>query len=417
MVGSKYRKQIQYLETLDTSDMSIGDMMVLVSKKFDMTPKEIERLRCTLYKTNIPRRIVKGDGNDNLVTKRGRPHITNNEQRQYISELVKGKTLQQGFNLIKQEPDLSTLFTSKELFYAYIRRNKINTYISCLDVSKMFFQSDMIYKIYCTTNRIEKHLLYNLFCYWCEQTNNYKLPLTTFIGNLGREDMGFKLIYFDTRNYIENCKWCDNFKIYWTLDELLNIVVNDTLPIELGPESIEEFSDNNIDERLNNYNTSEDVYTKISEEVINTINRKSKLLDCYIDKEYNTQDYINMLEMLQYLCTNINILISKQNDRHDIMNSYQGDVIHTIENVESNGDTYLQDKLHILRNIRRDCEYDAKDLQFMEQFLKSIDINKLNSIISTLKKAQSQREKCIYIPMVDIDMVKKYDWAIQRYIG
>lgn len=157
----------------------------------------------------------------------------------------------------------------------------------------------------------------------------------------------------------------------------------------------------------------EDRYKPIKEEVEATAKKRFKKLNCDLDINPTTQDYINALKSIKYLCSNLDKIQRNRINQHDIMSNYADDVIHTIENEETlPGDTYLQDKLKVLRNLRRYYEYDKQDMIILEDFIKSVNIKKLDIAISKLETESKNRSTAIYIPTVDLDMVEKYEWAV-----
>ena len=84
------------------------------------------------------------------------------------------------------------------------------------------------------------------------------------------------------------------------------------------------------------------------------------------------------------------------------------------------GNTYFQDKMHVLRDIRRDYEIDSKAIETMSNFLISLK-NRTNDITSLINKLQklknAKKEDPAYIPNVDVNMINKYDWAKPSNLG
>lgn len=154
-------------------------------------------------------------------------------------------------------------------------------------------------------------------------------------------------------------------------------------------------------------------FKPIEEEVNETIIRKFQEVGCRTSVNYITKQYIEMLEMLNYLSQNFEKLIEYRKAQKDIMNSYQADAVHEQENViAKEGDTYLSDKLHVIRDQRRYYDYDETDLSMMSNLF--IHMKKLNvsEIIDKLKELNKERDTAYYIPLVDKDLVSKYKWAI-----
>lgn len=152
----------------------------------------------------------------------------------------------------------------------------------------------------------------------------------------------------------------------------------------------------------------------LKDEVDKVAEQKFKLLKCNELEHFNTDDYIKMLEMLEYLTVNRQQILKHRQTQHDVMNAYQDDVLHEIEKVDpEDGDNTLQKKLHIVRNKRRYYEYDYNDIGIMKQFLECVDIKKLKIVLGQLKKFKEVRDNPVFIPSVDKQMISKYDWTIK----
>lgn len=153
-------------------------------------------------------------------------------------------------------------------------------------------------------------------------------------------------------------------------------------------------------------------FIPIRMEVNAELDNKYKELNCELPSIYQTEDYMNMLKILRYLATDYGNIIRIRRDQHDVANAYQDDIIHEQENVIANdGDTYLQDKLHILRTQRRYIEYDCNNVMLLKPFLETINVDKLNEVLSNLENEETTRQNPIYLPRVDRTQVDKYDWA------
>ena len=136
--------------------------------------------------------------------------------------------------------------------------------------------------------------------------------------------------------------------------------------------------------------------------------------NCNVQKDFQTIDYINMLENLVYLAENVDYIIQARCDQHDIANCYQSDVLHEQENVVlEDGNTYLSDKMHVIRNCRRFIEYDSNNMNAMKNMLHNINVAELKSVLQVLQKYEELRKHPVFIPMIDKAMVDKYDWAIE----
>ena len=162
-------------------------------------------------------------------------------------------------------------------------------------------------------------------------------------------------------------------------------------------------------------NLDEDaVMLQLKHKVDKVAEKKFITLNCNEPETYNTDSYIQMLEMLQYLSYNVQQILKSRQTQHDIMNAYQDDVLHEIEKSEIvKGDNLLQAKLQIVRNKRRYYEYDYNDIGIMKQFLECIDLKKLGIVLGQLKKFKEVREHPVFIPSVDDEMINKYDWVVK----
>ena len=182
-----------------------------------------------------------------------------------------------------------------------------------------------------------------------------------------------------------------------------------------------------LNDLVNSDNQEEDIQVKpvilqdkekrlqpIYDEVDKVSKQKFKELNCDIDKNFDTNTYIKLLEMLLYLSTNYEKLIDNRKNQHDIMTAYQADVVHEQENVLSEpGDTYFQDKLYVLRQKRRFYQYDSSDLNSLKPFLQTINTERLEQSLTYLKSNKEKRDDVKFIPLVDTGMIEKYDWAVE----
>lgn len=155
-----------------------------------------------------------------------------------------------------------------------------------------------------------------------------------------------------------------------------------------------------------------DRFEPIKTEVKQTIVKKFDVLHCQIDKTYNTDDYINVIEILMYLKESIKYLVKARCSQHSIMNAYQQDVVHEIEKIiVPEGDTSITDKLHIIREYRRYFEIDYRDLMALKQLIESLDIDLMKQVLERLRYNKNIRENPIFRPLVDLNMIDKYEWA------
>ena len=183
-----------------------------------------------------------------------------------------------------------------------------------------------------------------------------------------------------------------------TIDSTLDIIVKNALDYA-------KYLDDDISE--------ENRLDPINEEVTEVLNNKFKKENCYNEMLYNTDDYIKMLEMLLYINEQKNTITRNGAKQHNIMDLYEDDIVHETENILlPKGNTYFQDKLHVLRNKRRALEYNGGDISIMREFLNTIDNNTLRNCITALKTERSKRENFKYIPSVDETMINKYNWCL-----
>lgn len=194
---------------------------------------------------------------------------------------------------------------------------------------------------------------------------------------------------------------------------------------ELLPELPKEVTKNLIKEEISKVQIDVDSeperFKPIREEISNTAKIKYKQLKCDLEEDYETSDYLYVLNMLLYLVTNYERIINNRNTQHNVMNAYQEDWLHEMENtIAEEGSTYLSDKGHILRNIRRHIEYDYNDVYIMQDFLKSVNVQKLKVVIGHLTKFQTTRNNPKFVPAVDKTLLSKYGWAVngvEKYIS
>ena len=150
------------------------------------------------------------------------------------------------------------------------------------------------------------------------------------------------------------------------------------------------------------------------QQVDNVSNAKFVALNCKEPEKYTTDTYIKALEIIMDLCENRSSILEHRQKQHDIMNAYQNDVLHEVENADiENGDNTLLMKLKIVRNKRRYYEYDYNDVSILKTFLETVNLNKLKTVLGQLYKFKDIRENIVYKPNVDITMVDKYDWVVK----
>lgn len=194
------------------------------------------------------------------------------------------------------------------------------------------------------------------------------------------------------------------------------IIVNN-----ITEEKLENNRYDNIQQNVLNYEkylqkedlTDEERLEPIEEEVTTVLYNKFKKDNCYNEIPYTTDDYIKMLEMLLNINEQKNTIVRNGVAQHRIMDLYEDDIIHETENILlPKGNTYLQDKLHVLRNKRRALEYNGGDISIMREFLNTINMNALKNTIKNLKQEKESRVNFKYIPNVDETMIDKYNWCL-----
>lgn len=184
--------------------------------------------------------------------------------------------------------------------------------------------------------------------------------------------------------------------------------------------------------KLKNIATDEDGdpvrFKPIKDEVVSVLGERFKQDNCDNELNYLVSDYINLLEMFEYLTTKIDTILMQRNKQLGIINSYQTDVIHEMENeIADDGDTYLQDKMHIIRDYRRYMEVDILALSKLRPILKLIkgaihpsnpnnltDLKSINGCLSELKAILRANTQPKFAPRVDVGMAQKYDWAVMK---
>lgn len=196
---------------------------------------------------------------------------------------------------------------------------------------------------------------------------------------------------------------------------------NQTKDINITTEKLENNNYDNIQQNVLNYEkylqkedlTDEERLKPIEEEVTTVLYNKFKKDNCYNEIPYTTEDYIKMLEMLLNINEQKNTIVRNGVAQHRIMDLYEDDIVHETENILlPKGNTYLQDKLHVLRNKRRALEYNGGDISIMREFLNTIDMNALKNTIKNLKQEKENRVNFKYIPNVDETMIDKYNWCL-----
>lgn len=150
----------------------------------------------------------------------------------------------------------------------------------------------------------------------------------------------------------------------------------------------------------------------IRAEIDEILDTRFRRLNCKVERDYHTDDYLNMVDMLIYLKENASDIIQKRRNQHNIMNAFQSDTIHEFENViAEDGNTYLSDKMHIIRKYRRHYDTDGKDVNALKQVLETIDLEALKKAQTLLMKNKDILENVVFKPLIDTSMIEKYEWA------
>lgn len=163
-------------------------------------------------------------------------------------------------------------------------------------------------------------------------------------------------------------------------------------------------------------NNSMSKYQPIIDEVNYVFERKCRQLKKEADTHLHTQELINVLKLLQNYAKNTTELTNICNDHDDILEQYVREVEHEIENLPfQDEDPTLQNKIKVIRMRRREAKYVKDDMEVLKPILDVIREHsvKFNNIISNLEQKMKDRENFIFIPIVDVDMCKRYDWCKQ----
>lgn len=150
-------------------------------------------------------------------------------------------------------------------------------------------------------------------------------------------------------------------------------------------------------------------------EVNKVVEAKAKELNCFIEKQFTTEELIKLLKDLSYLSKYIDNLLKCVVDQYDIMNAYQDDILHEFEFAEINDNsTYLQDKLNIFRNKRREIDTYKDNLSILKAFLHTVDNSSLESTIAQLETHKFELGRAKYIPKVDTGLYGRYEWVFNK---
>lgn len=160
--------------------------------------------------------------------------------------------------------------------------------------------------------------------------------------------------------------------------------------------------------------TIENPEEKALKEINDVLTRKYRIMQCSKIFEYSIDDVLNAINMLKDIKENIDIYYEHGKKQHGILDYYEEDVFHEVENAyNSSLADYMLTKFKKIRNIRRNNEFSGKILDTLKSFVLGLDMNQLNGIIEDLEKHKKEQTNPVYIPRVDMTMCDKYDWAIQ----
>lgn len=197
-------------------------------------------------------------------------------------------------------------------------------------------------------------------------------------------------------------------------EEVNNNSTQNTQTEEIKQEEVKKDTKSKYDKIVSKEQNIADTYNTIFNEVNNIANTKFTAMNCRQEEKYTTDTYIKALEIILDLCENRGQILSNRQKQHDIMNAYQNDVLHEVENLDIyDTDNSLLLKLKTVRDKRRYYEYDYNDVGILKPFLETIDLNKLKMVLGQLNKFKEVRENIVYKPNVDITMTEKYDWVIK----
>lgn len=170
--------------------------------------------------------------------------------------------------------------------------------------------------------------------------------------------------------------------------------------------------DNIQDTSVDNINTSE-IYKQCEEYVDNTLSRKYQLMKCVDKLEYEIEDIEKAIQIITDLKSRYPLYFANGSKQHEIMNDFNADLVHEIENINPLDDITGSVKLHILRKRRRDLQYNQKYINAVKPLIDGIPMDKtqLNGILNEITRLKYERSNPTYIPLVDMDIVNRYEYA------
>lgn len=204
----------------------------------------------------------------------------------------------------------------------------------------------------------------------------------------------------ELQQIIDNFEWPNDIKEKLFMSEIVDSVINKS---EIEPE-------------VENKNTITN--EQVENEVNSILDRKYNILKCNRFPKYKAEDYIKLFEMLKDLNENYYTYVNNLCKQYEIMNKYQLDILHEIENENIvEGDNYLQRKLKYLRALRRDSEYGLAYLNITKPYVLYTETKQFDPILKQLREERKRRLNPVYIPNVDMDSIEKYDWCIKASLN
>lgn len=375
----------QYCKNNDTTQLTVRELVDKVKKYYIDVPRLQEASAVSMnrlvYLYGLPHKVV-------------RTRKSSHKDIQFLNNIARDKYIKASF--VEVQKLLPGVFKDEDAY-----KQKLELYnIPYLKTTDVILASVGGFEKFKDMDVGEVLLKFEEYC----KQNNYP----TFPNNIAKKLCG------DIRKKAQIEKSVKN-----TVNNESNIIELEAKPMVIEALNNEE----HLDELKETQKQIQDMFKGVCEEksmteqatedVDGILRRKYRLLECFAEKCYSTKDYIDILDTLIYLCENITTHIAKTINQYDIMNSYQNDLLHEVENTESElqQDTYLLCKLRYLRHIRRLKQYETEDLKTIKSFIDTINTHKLKLTKNKLKALQEKRGNAKFIPMVDIKMVPKYDWA------
>lgn len=354
---SKYKDVIIFLQTNENiKNMRYNEISELIYNKFsnmNLTNMQLSKLLNT-YKIEYVK-CAPGTNHESKYTK-------------YVDDLIilcKTRTLTEVFEYLNQINN--NPFENMQKLRSYIYNNKI-PYIKC---------------------------------------NKQGLPIVSEqdkINIMKRDELDKELVYLKPQNTIHHIIGCAD-------DMKCEVIDNETHESYNLPDVL----DNNNKDIISNEDIElDDIDPSIKTYILGTLNRKFELLRCKDKLEYNIDEIIKAVQIIKDFKTRYPLYLSNGVKQHEVMNDFQSDLIHIFENTRQNT-TELSDKLTYLRVVRRDLQFGKTYINAIKPLIDSIPLNgeQLSQVEENLIAAKYDREHPTYIPLVDMDMIERYEWAAQ----